>query len=187
MGWKVLAFSKTAFPPKNCHITSGAGGDTFYDPAFSSCKCLFLRPHTVLYFSSQVWVKPCFGNVTISTEVGTRFFSWHAITIHIHCVIFLEPLFPIADFFSPPPPLRSEPLIHPLPIAVEPCGESFTFLWWWWPTPIYTVPIPTLGWRKIAKNFRTSFAPQYCASNSATRYTVSALKSASASCQKGYT
>ena len=100
MGWKVLAFSKTAFPPKNCHITSGAGGDTFYDPAFSSCKCLFLRPHTVLYFSSQVWVKPCFGNVTISTEVGTRFFSWHAITIHIHCVIFLEPLFPIADFFS---------------------------------------------------------------------------------------
>ena len=69
-------------------------------PAFSSCKCLFLRPHTVLYFSSQVWVKPCFGNVTISTEVGTRFFSWHAITIHIHCVIFLEPLFPIADFFS---------------------------------------------------------------------------------------
>ena len=90
----------------------------------------------------------------------------------------------IADFISPPPPLRSEPLIHPLPIAVEPCGESFTFLWWWWPTPINTVPIPTLGWRKIAKNFRTSFAPQYCASNSATRYTVSALKSASASCQK---
>ena len=63
----------------------------------------------------------------------------------------------IADFFSPPPPLRSEPLLHPLPIAVEPCGESFTFLWWWWPTPIYTVPIPTLGWRKIAKFFSRQF------------------------------
>ena len=119
MGWKVLAFSKTAFPPKNCHITSGAGGDTFYDPAFSSCKCLFLRPHTVLYFSSQVWVKPCFGNVTISKEVATRFFSWHAITIHIHCVIFLEPLFPIADFFS---------LLAPLLFLND---DKWMILWEW--------------------------------------------------------
>ena len=100
-GLKSTSFLKDGISPEKLPYHLWGWSDTFYDPAFSSCKCLFLRPHTVLYILQlpglgQAMFRKCYNQ----HRGGHALFFRHAITIHINCVIFLEPLFPIADFFS---------------------------------------------------------------------------------------